>query len=329
MKLEDLERLSCKAYPSCSRIIAFKRLSGGINNQVFHVRTTSGDVIVKLYSDGRLGYQNRFRAETSYLRYIYKSGLCNIPKLLGSDEEGRVIVLEYIKGSPYLPGESVSQDDIRQAVLFLNSVCLKPLDGDFTITNMASEGYLGISEHIQNIEHRIAEMEVGHLPAELRRDGAFYHDECKRILAREVKKIDSDLAHGLYLDKISCKDLRVSPGDFGFHNAIKTSKGPVFIDFEHAGLDDPSKTIADFILQPRIPVAKREISSLYSLPFESCQLKTKRSASLFRVIKLKWLCIVLSVLSEDRLRQIVSVTNMSDPEEFIRERLIVASDYVD
>ena len=51
------------------------------------------------------------------------------------------------------------------------------------------------------------------------------------------------------------KHQTLSPSDFGFHNIIKKdSEELIFIDFEYYGWDDPAKLIADFYLQPEVPV---------------------------------------------------------------------------
>ena len=39
----------------------------------------------------------------------------------------------------------------------------------------------------------------------------------------------------------------ISPSDFGFHNVLRRPGGHlVFLDFEHAGWDDPAKLFGDF-----------------------------------------------------------------------------------
>jgi len=43
----------------------------------------------------------------------------------------------------------------------------------------------------------------------------------------------------------------LSPSDFGFHNTLRTSDGPlVWLDFEYFGWDDPVKLISDFLWHP-------------------------------------------------------------------------------
>src|SRR5260370_15342476 len=47
---------------------------------------------------------------------------------------------------------------------------------------------------------------------------------------------------------------RLSPSDFGFHNALRTGDGCTrFFDFEYAGWDDPARMVCDFFCQPAVP----------------------------------------------------------------------------
>jgi hypothetical protein len=90
----------------------------------------------------------------------------------------------------------------------------------------------------------------------------------------------------------------LSPSDFGFHNALLLPSGRlVFHDFEYAGWDDPAKLVADFFLQPRLPVPLehrddfiRRLASCLDLPARHMQ----RIAALTPILAVKWVCIVLN-----------------------------------
>ena len=41
----------------------------------------------------------------------------------------------------------------------------------------------------------------------------------------------------------------MSPSDVGVHNMLRTELGLKYIDFEHAGIDEISKLLADWITQ--------------------------------------------------------------------------------
>jgi hypothetical protein len=47
----------------------------------------------------------------------------------------------------------------------------------------------------------------------------------------------------------------LSPSDFGTHNALRTSHGLAFIDFEYFGWDDPVKLVADVLWHPGMALA--------------------------------------------------------------------------
>jgi hypothetical protein len=98
-------------------------------------------------------------------------------------------------------------------------------------------------------------------------------------------------------EELSMEERRVSPSDFGFHNAMVRENGSLcFVDFEYAGWDDPAKTVADFFCQPRVPVALAHVETM----IEAClgasrdsRRARKRFELLFPLYRVKWCCIML------------------------------------
>ena len=91
----------------------------------------------------------------------------------------------------------------------------------------------------------------------------------------------------------------LSPSDFGFHNVIRRPDGSFcFLDFEHAGWDDPAKLAADFILQPEAPLsaeaADRFTDALRDGAVFGPQLAS-RVGRILPVQKCKWTAIILNV----------------------------------
>src|SRR5262249_22829926 len=99
-------------------------------------------------------------------------------------------------------------------------------------------------------------------------------------------------------DELCRSDRRVSPSDFGFHNALLGPDGTMkFIDFEYAGWDDPAKTICDFFCQPERPVPM-EFWGLFHEAIarhigDPDRLR-RRVELLLPVYRLKWCCIMLN-----------------------------------
>jgi hypothetical protein len=101
-----------------------------------------------------------------------------------------------------------------------------------------------------------------------------------------------------------------------------------FFDFEFAGWDDVAKTMVDFILQPRVPVAPLLANLFYRYGIQlPCKALTDRTQVLGPILRIKWLCIMLSVLQPDRLQQMRTVLKGTIHRDFINQRLDAAQAY--
>ena len=135
------------------------------------------------------------------------------------------------------------------------------------------------------------------------------------------------IAKGYCEDVLDPIERCVSPSDFGFHNAIRTPLGIKFFDFEFAGWDDPVKAVADFDLQPRVPLSLRARALSKALPQWSNCL-AERYDVLFPILKLKWACIILAVLNPDRYAQITALDDSQASEQLLRGKLVLAKTYL-
>lgn len=322
-----IERLIDDAFPGIGLIRLNRQLVGGINSRVYHITTTKGDIVVKWFANAAGNKHDALLAETSFLSYANEICQEFVPRLLSVNTDVRLIAMEYIDGETIRPGSEVMPREIEAARQFLNILNIDHEKAHSVITNAASEGYLRLTDHLKNIGLRISRMQVKHLPKELRCEGTYLLGRCQDYFTNESDRIEKDLARGVYRDAISSEQLIVSPGDFGFHNVLRSGRGPIFIDFEHSGWDDPSKTAADFVLQPRVPVAKRIHESMRVLDGLSIRKPDYvRRLALFRLMELKWLCIVLNVLDDKRLAAMQCVHREIDLGNFIGERFRLARD---
>lgn len=306
-------------------------LHGGINNIVFSCAfggKSSGRFVIKGYAQ-RLESTDRMSSEVEFLRYAGKVAPSYVPSLLAVDEERRCVVLEYVDGYPYLSGMSPSTDDVNHAGSFFHLLNTNKALAKESIKRVAVDGFLSLSEHIENVHRRLNLFTTEHLSVRRKAEANKLVQRVQREFEGVARRTHMLIGTGQIQDLIGFDDCCVSPSDFGFHNAIRNAKGVKFFDFEFAGWDDPAKTMLDFALQPRVPVADPLAKLFYQFarPFAYEQIAA-RSTALGPILRLKWVCIMLSVLRPDRLCQLKEVVQHSLSPDFIDQRLTGARLYL-
>jgi len=97
----------------------------------------------------------------------------------------------------------------------------------------------------------------------------------------------------------------LSPSDFGFNNILKREDGTlVYLDFEYFGWDDPAKLVADFYLQPEVPLPLRyrEIFLEGALGnFGVASTWAKRLPLVYLLLSIKWCLIMLNIFRRFQL----------------------------
>ena len=315
----------CHKLGACPDIL--EPLQGGINNQVFRCMAGGNRFVLKGYAAHRVGEHDRFKAEVEFLNYARVVAPEFVPQLLDSDDTNRSLVLESLEGQGFQEGTHPSGDDIDRAANFV-----RRLNGDLELAKRhlngsAADGFLRLTEHLTNIEQRLKKMSVEHLPANFRAKT----ERLIKCVRRELDYLQESTAQ--LIAKSRCENPLnpsarcVSPSDFGFHNAIRTSQGIKFFDFEFAGWDDPAKAVADFDLQPRVPLSLKARALSKALPQWSKGM-AERYDVLFPILKLKWACIILAVLNPDRYAQITVPDDGQASEQLVRGKLDLAQSYL-
>ena len=300
-------------------------LSGGGNNHLFRCTSADRSIVVKRYRDQNFGAEvSRRQAEVAFLRYAAAAAaLSQVPRLVATHEELEMIAMTAIDGTPYQAGQTVSAEDLRAAVLFYRGLNTE-MEHRRAYPVAAREGFLSILEHLRHIEERLSNLCTGHLPTEVRAAAQRVLSGLTDEFTELAKSVQPTISAGSYLDTLDPDLRQVSPGDFGFHNSIKTEAGPVFIDFEYAGKDDPAKTLADFFLQPKLPIdpsAFDAVGDALAITVPREYLKD-RARVLGRILLFKWKMIILAPLDQARFPNFESrYRDTLIPEVFNRLRL--------
>ena len=307
---------------------SLKRLRGGINNRVFLCGKGAQKWVIKGYEAAHPGQRDRMQAEQQFLQFASQVAPGFTPALIHTDQDRRCVVLENLDGKLFCEGVPPPGEAVTAAVQFIHLLNRESRLARESITTDAAEGFLSLRKHLANVQERLEAMNCDHVKT-----------SDKPIAESLLRKIGSDLgqveerthnliAQGIATDAIRPDQRCISPSDFGFHNAISTKTGVMFIDFEYAGWDDPAKATIDFILQPRVPVVGYGSPLLAAWDPEYRHFVNARCRHLEPILRLKWLCIMLAVLNPARLKHMVDITSANDTNRFISERIERAKSYL-
>ena len=300
-----------------------KPIKGGANNQVFEAAGRGGSVLLKHYFKHAQDKRDRLGAEFGLCSFAWSQGLRSVARPLLMDPALRIALYEFGPGSPVKPGD-VHETEMEQAARFFTELNAHRNHPDAAALPLASEACFSIPEHLHCVAGRVQRLEMlmGHTGIE----GAatdFVQKELKpawqRVSTFVRAKTSPDAS-----EPLPQADRRLSPSDFGFHNALRATDGSLrFFDFEYAGWDDPAKTVCDFFSQVAVP-APMDFLDFFAGELVRDQRRPivarTRIRLLLPIYQLKWCCIILNdFLPTDAARR--QFAGAGDPEERKRVQL--------
>lgn len=310
------------------KIELFPCLNGG-NNITIPFRYEENKILIKMYfSDNR----DRLGAEWAFLNYAISQGIYNVPLPIAKDSIKKIALYQYIDGIRPLKTE-ITSHDIEQAIDFIKNLNKEKEKRDINLP-LASDACFSIKDHFLRVDNRIQSLQSieykGHLDIEF--------TEFVRELSSKWGEIKNNIQNlsrkkGISITKPIEKNLWcISPSDFGFHNSLRVKSGELFfVDFEYAGWDDPAKMVADFFLQPAIPIDPQFIdcfmTKIFSMYKDPNKLMT-RCSLLGSIFVIKWCCIILNCFIPEYLRRDLYKIPAKNIEKLQEERLTNAKNYL-
>lgn len=272
-------------------------LPGGRNNRVWKVDDGARHYLLKQYFWSPDDPRDRLGQEWAFLTFLRQSGITAAPEPLAFDAPSRCALLEFVEGTPILP-EEVTADYVHQASQFFLEIQEHRHCEDARLLPNVSEACFSLAEHLRVTEGRMSRLRQIS-PSDWPEAAAFARSELPPAwteLDKKIRSLPQASLEAVLLDDERC----LSPSDFGFHNALRTTSGTLrFLDFEYAGWDDPAKTVADFCNQPDGLLAgslahifREAVCTGASLPFP--ERLRERVAFLEPVYQIKWACICLN-----------------------------------
>jgi hypothetical protein len=292
-------------------------MNGGKNNRVFIVRQDSRIIgVLKQYYHSRDDLRDRLNTEWKFSTFLWNHGIHQIPGPVVSDPAGHLALYHFIEGCKLTP-ERVTRSHIDQAVDFYLSLNSFRESEEAARLPAASEACFSFADHIRLIDNRVRNLKnIQDRSAADALALEFINQELypvwESLKCRTQKFFDGSRIP--FDQEIPPAHRRLSPSDFGFHNAIEDTSGRLFfLDFEYAGWDDPAKMVCDFFCQPEIPVPSRFFSHIIeriTAELIEPDIQRKRIDLLFPLYQIKWCCIVLNeFLPQGRSRRVFTDTS--------------------
>jgi len=215
-------------------------IGGGANSRVFVLDAPTGRIVAKRYPDRHRDRRNRCRTEALAAQWMHGHGL-PVARPLWWDDRIGLATFECVDGAPF-PSPDAALVDAMVAMTERLASLGAAAPPDF---GSASEACLSLDDLVGQVQSRIdaaarsswtplAELATGRLQRELNEAAPAARSAWPAPPHQPLPRAERVL----------------SPSDFGSHNAIRTPRGDVFLDFEYFGWDDPAKLVGDVLLHP-------------------------------------------------------------------------------
>ncbi len=271
-------------------------LPGGRNNRVFRVELTDGQsAALKIYFRHPDDTRDRLGAEWDFLEHARRRAPGWAPPPLAREAAASAALYGFVEGSRFSP-EKIDATAVASAAEFIRKVASP---GAAQGLRIASEACFSIGEHVAAVDRRVRRLESIDARTPETREAASFVSESLRPAWERIRDDVSKKCRAFGLDleaPIEDAEIIASPSDFGFHNALQTADGCVFLDFEYAGRDDPAKLVCDFFCQPELPVAVAHHELFLAEVLDKLGLAHHRDrvGALLDCYRIKWIAIILN-----------------------------------
>lgn len=287
-----IETFLRRCYPNAT--LHIQPVSGGQNNLAFRVLVDGQPLFLKQYAGAGVNGDNRLLNEYRFLSYLQSISVGSVPQVLEVDLNAGLALYQYVDGESV---EAVNEEDVGAAYAFMDKINRYfERDRQKVPFSLASEPALKVRDFVDIVEHRLKHATPVELSGSTSR-------ECLNFVSRQLIPAFETAKDRLFAIKHWDRPCHpcFSPSDFGFHNALRTAEGWVFLDFEYAGIDSTEQLMADFLSQPRVPVPLETASQCFEYKvFQPLLEQRMLFPSLFELAGLKWCLILLNVFWREK-----------------------------
>ena len=305
------------------------RVNKGFNNQITIKSDGCSKHIVKKFDMSNPLSRYKFSAEVNFLKYASEVAPNYVPRFISSNKTTGSISMSYIEGLD-LSSDDINCDDIAHARSFFLRLNDNIFNSKYaSLLSSASEGGVSLDGHIRLTQGRINRLKTSNILPDYTNDFTILLQLIIKYLSLITNAAQQSNSLIATLESLRHNLFCISPGDFGFHNALRTETGLVFFDFEHSGFDDLAKCIIDFKFQPSFSPT---ISIDDYFLCDSVDLHPLLKEYIFYlrpILCLRWACIALNGATIKKASQICNYArNDISISELANDRLNNAKSYI-
>lgn len=298
-----------------------ERIEGGKNNQLYLLGDTKqdGKWLLKCYGNDN---DSRLKRESEALSLLPQMGFNNVPKLITVNHSSSWAIYSFLEGEKK-HAEDLSQQDVDQICDFV--IKLQALTPNLVTSKImpAHMACFSLADYIKNISGRLDAYEKifsnhGAHPLLIEfnnkyQPSYFIRTKLDRLFTNISKKEKDRI--------IAKEDRRLSPVDFGVHNMLFNDSGPVFMDFERFGWDDPRRLVSEFLNHDQAVGMKQEVKDYFLRKYKRESNLPVALADKFdfvvKLFEIDWLTVIINSVTADRVASRKYVNSNFNIEEYL------------
>lgn len=289
----------------------------GRNNVSARAEVDGRSVFVKRYFRHIDDPRDRLGTEFAVLTFLRENGLRCIPEPIARDDAEGIGVYEYIEATPLRSGDVSREDGLQLADLLVRMHRLRDAP-KAAVLPAASDAAFSFRTYLERLQARLDRV---------RKADPFVEEQAAPAAA-DLRAWLESRAPELDVDVDTQTPFRtLSPGDIGFHNALRRTDGSLaFVDFEYGGWDDAAHVIASACVPPGVPLPDEDhLPVLRALlaGFDGGPELAARVRLVYPLLALKWSLILLNELvgvDRERRRYAGALDEAADATQVIRAR---------
>lgn len=263
------------------------------NQKVFKFSVDKKYYVLKLFFQSK-NKNLRFYRELYFYKFMKKNNNKLTPKLIHFSPKKQFLITSYILHRKNIKTFS----RINYAINFIKKI------NSYKINNykyLASDTSKNLNEYIFLIEDKLSQLKQSNFFKEKKYLFKKIEKTWNSNVKINLKKNHSNILNNKFLN-FRC----LSPSDLSFNNMLVANNKGYFIDFEHAGIDDPVKLINDFLIHPKNNISKRYetyIIKKMSSIFDKTDGLQKKVIIFKNYFKIRWIFIILNIFVKKNLKR--------------------------